>query len=222
MNEGGNIARQSNGLKSMTKLPSGKLKPTLIEKYSFGSKVSKMRKRGMSYIAIARELNNTEADKIKDGEMITSNHVMQYVQRNGIDDVLDEHKTMEIVNTYNEHKRLLNILERQMDMVIVFLDDIQRQCYTTGDVSELYTRIRELSVDLEKYVARKQSILTQMQAIQDKIYNTESLSIIIKEMLDIIKRRDPQMYDDVIAEMRNSKIILANYQKIKDDSQIFV
>lgn len=202
-----------------SRLPT-RAKASIIDQYALGTTVAKLRKQGYSYLAIAKEINNTNEQLKQTGEIITSSSVMQYVHLHGIDDVLDEHKTMEIVNVYNENKRLLNILERQMEMVQIFLDDIQRECYTTGDVSELYTRMRELSVDLEKYIARKQSILTNMQAIQDKVYNTESLSIIIKEMLDILKKKDQKLYEEVISEVKNNQIILATYQKMKSDSEL--
>ena len=113
-----------------SRLPT-RAKASIIDQYALGTTVAKLRKQGYSYLAIAKEINNTNEQLKQTGEIITSSNVMQYVHLHGIDDVLDEHKTMEIVNVYNENKRLLNILERQMEMVQIFLDDIQRECYTT-------------------------------------------------------------------------------------------
>ena len=124
----------------------------------------------------------------------------------------------EVVNTYNQQKNLLDMVETQIEMIQLFIDDLQCQQATgSSDADVIYKRMKDLMLDQEKYIARKQSILKDMQTVAEKIYTFQAMNSIIVEIMDIINKEDPVLANKVREQMKDNKILLANYAKIQQN-----
>ena len=127
-------------------------------------------------------------------------------------------RSTEVVNTYNQQKNLLDMVETQIEMIQLFIDDLQCQQATgSSDADVVYKRMKDLMLDQEKYIARKQSILKDMQSVAEKIYTFQAMNSIIIEIMDIITKEDPVLADKVREKMKDNKILLANYAKIQQN-----
>ena len=103
-----------------------------------------------------------------------------------------------------------------MTLIEVFLDDLSQEVLSTSDVATLYKRMQDLNKDYEKYINRKQSILQQIQLLQDKVFNIQTLSDIVQEVLETVRRINPEIYEQVVESMKENKVLLAAYEKVMD------
>ena len=76
--------------------------------------------------------------------------------------------------------------------------------------------MQDLNKDYEKYINRKQSILQQIQLLQDKVFNIQTLSDIVQEVLETVRRINPEIYEQVVESMKENKVLLAAYEKVMD------
>ena len=126
-----------------------------------------------------------------------------------IEEQMSVTKRDEIINTYNENKKLLTAVENQMTLLEVFLDDLSQEVLVANDVATLYKRMQELNKDYEKYINRK-------QLLQDKVYNLQTLSEIVQEVLETVRRISPEIYEEVVSDMKGNKVLLSAYEKVMD------
>ena len=127
-------------------------------------------------------------------------------------------KEYEVVNTYNEQKNLLEMVETQIEMIQVFIDDLQcQQAEGTMSPDILYKRMKDLMGDQEKYFGRKQAILKDMQATMEKIFTFQAMNSIIVEIMRIITEKDPKLAEQITKEMKTNQILLSNYAKIQQN-----
>lgn len=175
--------------------------------------IEQLRMQNQSFLSIANSLNEEYKSEL-DGVVITGTMVQQWCKENLPTDMPNDRKD-EILNVYNEQAKLLDIVEEQIDMTLVFIDDIKRKTAQGQDIESIYNRMRALSTDLEKYIGRKQSILSVIQSIQEKILTFQAISDINQEILNAVKSRDESMYDEIVSELQQNKILLLNYQKVK-------
>lgn len=190
-----------------------------VDFFGLADEAVNLRSQGLSYIKITNILNKNNQDKLK-RYTLPVQCVCEWFSKH--QQFTDETRSKEIINTYNEHKKLLGITERQIQMAQLFLDDYEQEisAYSEdGRLDELYSKVRSTSLDLEKFIARKQAILTQMQVIQDKVYNLTLLSDINQSLLASLKRKDPELFDEITKEITNNPVILMSYEKIKDFSE---
>lgn len=192
-------------------LPRADNKIAYIDVLGLGQATLNLRDKGFSYLAISKELNETHPDKTSD-KPITPLMVSKYVKEHQVED-LSPTKQQEIINTYGAHNKLVELIDSQIDVMRVFLDDLETQMGVTGDSSADYKRMRELNVDLEKLVARKQSLLITIQSLQDKVYNINLLKDIINEILLTIKDTDEDVYKDVVKKMQSNKVLMYAYEQ---------
>lgn len=185
-----------------------------IDFFGLSDDVLAARNKGKSYVTIARELNRQHTQTLN-GVVITPKVVSDWCKKN----ILQEQpatKEHEIINTYNEQKNLLEMVETQIEMIQVFLDDLQcQQANNTMSSDTLYERMKSLMLDQEKYIARKQAILRDMQAIAEKIFTFQSMHAVITETLNIIERKDPDLRKQIEAEMKENRILVNNYENIR-------
>lgn len=192
------------------------LEKSLINTHDFGSFVSSERSAGKSYVQIARQLNKEHQSSLN-GVLVTPKMVGDWC-RNHLASEKPSTKSNEIINTYNEQKNLLEMVESQIEMMHLFIDDIQcQQASGNVDADLSYKRMKDLMVDQEKYIARKQSILQDMQKLAEKIFNFQSMNAIITEILAIIERKDPELLKEVREEMKNNRILLEKYAEIRQN-----
>lgn len=187
---------------------------SLIDLYHLGEDVLAMKRRGMSTLRIANMLNSEYKDLLNK-DVITASNVQAWVRKN-IDEYKNADKQREVLNTYNEQQKLLNIVDKQIDVTSVFIDEFESLLSSGEDLENIYKRLRTATQDLEKYIARKQSILTQMQSIQDKIYSVQVLSEINQSILQTLKEENIDVYNRVIEKMKVNPILLEAYEKAKD------
>lgn len=187
-----------------------------IDFFGLGDYVTDWRNAGKSYTAIARQLNKEHKGELQN-ILITPKMVGDWCRTNLVQEMQPSEET-EVVNTYNQQKNLLDMVETQIEMIQLFIDDLQCQQATgSSDADVIYKRMKDLMLDQEKYIARKQSILKDMQAVAEKIYTFQAMNSIIIEIMEIIKKEDPVLANKVKEQMRDNKILLANYAKIQQN-----
>lgn len=128
---------------------------SIIDERGYGDLVRQYRAKGLSYLTIAKELNKLPENV---GQPIPPQVIGAWGRLN-IEEKMSTTRRNEIINTYNENKRLLAAVENQMTLIEVFLDDLSQEVLSTSDVATLYKRMQDLNKDYEKYINRKQSIL---------------------------------------------------------------
>ena len=185
---------------------------SIIDERGYGDVVRQYRAKGLSYLTIATELNKLPENV---GQPIPPQVIVAW-GRLKIEEKMSTTRRNEIINTYNENKRLLAAVENQMTLIEVFLDDLSQEVLSTSDVATLYKRMQDLNKDYEKYINRKQSILQQIQLLQDKVFNIQTLSDIVQEVLETVRRINPEIYEQVVESMKENKVLLAAYEKVMD------
>lgn len=188
-----------------------------IDFFGLGDDVTEYRNAGKSYMLIARELNKKHKKELQ-SILITPKMVGDWCRTNLVQEQSPTQET-EIINTYNEQKGLLELVETQLEMIQLFIDDLQCQDIQ-GSVSSdlLYDRMKNLMIDQEKYIGRKQSILKDMQNIAEKIYTFQAMNAIILEIMRMVEQEDPVLAEKIKNNMKENKILLANYAKIQQNS----
>lgn len=188
-----------------------------IDFFGLGDDVTEYRNAGKSYMLIARELNKKHKKELQ-SILITPKMVGDWCRTNLVQEQSPTQET-EIINTYNEQKGLLELVETQLEMIQLFIDDLQCQDIQ-GSVSSdlLYDRMKNLMLDQEKYIGRKQSILKDMQNIAEKIYTFQAMNAIILEIMRMVEQEDPVLAEKIKNNMKENKILLANYAKIQQNS----
>ena len=187
-----------------------------IDFFGLGDDVTEYRNAGKSYMLIARELNKKHKKELQ-SILITPKMVGDWCRTNLVQEQSPTQET-EIINTYNEQKGLLELVETQLEMIQLFIDDLQCQDIQ-GSVSSdiLYDRMKNLMIDQEKYIGRKQSILKDMQNIAEKIYTFQAMNAIILEIMHMVEQEDPVLASKIKNNMKENKILLANYAKIQQN-----
>lgn len=188
-----------------------------IDFFGLGDDVTEARNAGKSYMLIARELNKKHKKELQ-SILITPKMVGDWCRTNLIQEQSPTQET-EVINTYNEQKGLLELVETQLEMIQLFIDDLQCQDIQGSVPSDLlYDRMKNLMLDQEKYIGRKQSILKDMQNIAEKIYTFQAMNAIILEIMRMVEQEDPVLSEKIKNNMKENKILLANYAKIQQNS----
>ena len=188
-----------------------------IDFFGLGDDVTEYLNAGKSYMLIARELNKKHKKELQ-SILITPKMVGDWCRTNLIQEQSPTQET-EIINTYNEQKGLLELVETQLEMIQLFIDDLQCQDIQGSVPSDLlYDRMKNLMLDQEKYIGRKQSILKDMQNIAEKIYTFQAMNAIILEIMRMVEQEDPVLAEKIKNNMKENKILLANYAKIQQNS----
>lgn len=188
-----------------------------IDFFGLGDDVTEYRNAGKSYMLIARELNKKHKKELQ-SILITPKMVGDWCRTNLIQEQSPTQET-EVINTYNEQKGLLELVETQLEMIQLFIDDLQCQDIQGSIPSDLlYDRMKNLMLDQEKYIGRKQSILKDMQNIAEKIYTFQAMNAIILEIMRMVEQEDPVLAEKIKNNMKENKILLANYAKIQQNS----
>lgn len=52
--------------------------------------------------------------------------------------------------------------------------------------------------------------------MQDKVFNIQTLSDIVQEVLETVRRINPEIYEQVVESMKENKVLLAAYEKVMD------
>lgn len=187
-----------------------------IDFFGLGDDVTEYRNAGKSYMLIARELNKKHKKELQ-SILITPKMVGDWCRTNLVQEQSPTQET-EIINTYNEQKGLLELVETQLEMIQLFIDDLQCQDIQGSVPSDLlYDRMKNLMLDQEKYIGRKQSILKDMQNIAEKIYTFQAMNAIIIEIMRMVEEEDPVLATKIKNNMKENKILLANYAKIQQN-----
>lgn len=188
-----------------------------IDFFGLGDDVTEYRNAGKSYMLIARELNKKHKKELQ-SILITPKMVGDWCRTNLVQEQSPTQET-EVINTYNEQKGLLELVETQLEMIQLFIDDLQCQDIQGSVPSDLlYDRMKNLMLDQEKYIGRKQSILKDMQNIAEKIYTFQAMNAIILEIMRMVEQEDPVLAEKIKNNMKENKILLANYAKIQQNS----
>lgn len=212
MDKNGSIVKK-NG-----KLAWAEAKISKIDHYGVGDLVSEMRKKGMSYMKISKELSTTYADKMN-GDTIS----MLTVSRWCHDHMDDERENSDTtaVNAYRENIKMLHMVDDNIEMLKVFLDAVSNMIANGADdatVLGLFKYTKDLQVELERYLARKQDIVGHIFSLQKEVYNMQTMNEVLRMVLNTVRKADQNVYNRVLITLRQNPKFVEATRKINDNT----
>ena len=212
-------------------MPASKLKPidpsapyafananmSKIDYYGLGETVIELRRKGMSYLNISRELSTNYLDKTN-GDTISMDAVSRWLKQHE-EESADYESEYIAVNAYRENLKMLRLVDNNIEMLKVFLDAVQNMIASGADdatVLKMFRHTKELQTELEHYIARKQSIVTNIYNSQKEIFNMMTLNEIIRTTLDTVRKLDKGIYAKVLVQLRNNPKYVEAIKKIDD------
>lgn len=204
--------------KKSDKLAWAEAKVSKIDHYKVGNLVTEMRKKGMSYMKISKELSTTYADQM-DGDTISMLSVSRWCHDH-MDDERENPDTT-AVNAYHENIKMLHMVDDNIEMLKVFLDAVSNMIANGADdatILGLFKHIKDLQVELERYLARKQDIVGHIFNLQKEIYNMQVMNDVLNTVLTTVRRADKLIYNQVLIELRKNPRFVEATRKISDTS----
>jgi hypothetical protein len=161
----------------------------------------KRRPRGYGAMTIADEINEKE---LKDSG-VTISHMA--VNRWWKDVYLKEHSDKEdIVNIYGSSVSLLNSMDKQLEVLENFIDNVNSEINTVDDIVALSKTHKELSTTFKDLSQRKQALLSQISLIQEKVYGFINVQRFSEIVMDTVAEQcDTKVYDAVVDKLRENK-----------------
>lgn len=188
---------------------------TKIEYYCLGEEVREMRRKGYSYMRIAKELQTTYKDKLY-GDTISVITVSRWCRDNCVEDY-DPEKSDETINAYRENLKMMKMVDDNIELIKIYLDAVSEMVRNGADnktILGLFKNSKELQVQLEHYIARKQDIVQHIFMMQKEVYSMQTLNDVLRLVLDTVKDKDKKMYDIVVTELKKNPKFLEATKKI--------
>ena len=182
-----------------------------IDDYGFGNLVLNLRKQNISYRIIADTLNG----KIPVGdEPISEMAIFRWVRANGKKEqlpmIVEEEKSVngidksDDINPYEEVVKLVNDCDLQIELLKKRIEPIRRN-------KEL-SKIDLDNLDkLHQYIARKQSLLTDVAKYQKEMTSFAEVKDMMKIVYECLMQSAPEAYElfkQKVAERQNMKTIM--------------
>lgn len=180
-----------------------------IDYYHLGDDIAKMRRSGMSYMKISKALSEDCKDKLQ-GDSVS----MLTVRRWCMDNLREEETQGEsTINAYREYVKMLRVVEANIDMINIFLDAVTAMIRDGTDdktVLSLFKSTKDLHVELEHYIARKQDLVSKIFILQKEIFNITTLNDLLRLVLNTVKEEDKEIYERILVKLRqNPKFVEA-------------
>ena len=188
-----------------------------IDYYGLGETVIELRRKGMSYLNISRELSTNYLDRTN-GDTISMDTVSRWLKQHE-EEAADYENENIAVNAYRENVKMLRLVDNNIEMLKIFLDAVQNMIANGADdatVLKMFKHTKELQSELEHYIARKQSIVNNIYNAQKEIFNMMTLNEIIRTTLDTVRKLDKGVYAKVLVQLRNNPKYVEAIKKIDD------
>lgn len=196
-----------NQLKPKSSLQWANAKQSKIDYYGLASDVRQMRRKGLSYMKIANKLN--ASGKMED-DSITMLTVRRWCLENLQEDANQGSNT---INAYREYVKMLKMVDNNIDMISVFLDAVSAMIQEGVDDKTtlgLFRNTKDLHQELERYIMRKQDLVSKIFVLQKEIINIQTLNELLRLVLDTVKAENKEIYEQVLVKLRqNPKFVEA-------------
>lgn len=188
-----------------------------IDHYGVGPEVMEMRRKGYSYMKIAKELSTTYSDKMG-GDTISMVTVKRWCGVH-VDEPADPNGD-KVVNAYRENVKMLNMIESNIELLTVFLDATQSMIAEGADnktVLSLFHSTTDLQKQLERYIARKQDLVMTIFNLQKEIYNMHTMKEVLRVTLQTVRKADQNIYNQVLMELRKNEKFMEAIKKFDEN-----
>lgn len=185
-----------------------------IEFYHLEDKVITLKRAGCTLQEIQDTINTkylTEPD-----QFISIMSISRFLSKH-----FDDYKTTDqryanfSLNEYNELLDMLQYSESQLEVAEKTLSDIRKEAKDTGKYANAKDIVALMNAT-EKSLARRQSILSDIVGIKDKIYNFIAMQQIVSTVMQKVKDKDILLYAEIKNEFNNDAKVSEYFKKIPE------
>jgi hypothetical protein len=187
-----------------------------IDFYNLSDVVRKLRDANVSYIDIAKEINENHLPL--DAPKVSTMSVHRWIKRNMDEDSIKDlrYKEEQAINIYKEECEILTLVNEQIQTLEILMDGFKNMVKTNSDVKIVSKDIKELMFSMEKMIARKGQLLVSLKATQSQIYNYANMTEIVNIILDMVKESNLVLYAEITEKIRENVMLSELFRKIKD------
>lgn len=189
-----------------------------IDHYDIGKEVLDMRRKGMSYMKISKLLPDVCKEKLQ-GDTVSMITIRRYCKEH----VAEEREDTEnmAVNAYRENLKMLKMVDNNIEMLNVFLDSVSNMIANGANdatILKLFKHTKDLQVELEHYIARKQDIVSHIFNLQKEVYNMTTMNEVLTMVLNTVRKADRDIYNKVLMKLRENEKFIEATKKINQNS----
>lgn len=188
-----------------------------IDYYGLGDITLDLRRKGMSYLNIAKTLSTDYQDRTN-GDSISVVSVTRWL-KNHEEEPIDYEKGYVTINVYKERLRMLRAVDNNIEMLKIFLDAVQNMITNSNDnetILKMFKQTKDLQINMEHYIARRQTLVSDIYQCQKEIINMVTLNEIIRTTLETVKKADKGVYAKVMVQLRNNPKYVEAIKKIDE------
>lgn len=170
------------------------------------------RAEGVGYIRLAKEIN----EKQLNGSNVKISHtaIKKWCDKNLTEEDTVQRSTNSAINLYTNNVDMLESLNKQLDILSTYIDEINSTVKTSEDVARVTKDIKELMMTFEKLSARKQLLLNTIGEIQEKVYAWSSASEVATITLQAVKDKDLLLFAEIKEKLQENKMYMELMRKI--------
>lgn len=202
------------GITNIEKNPLQGLPQSKIEFYHLEDKVITLKRAGCTLQEIQDTINTkylTEPD-----QFISIMSISRFLSKHFEDyKTTDQRYANFSLNEYNELLDMLQYSESQLEVAEKTLSDIRKGAKESG----MYANAKDIVALMnatEKSLARRQSILSDIVGIKDKIYNFIAMQQIVSTVMQKVKDKDILLYAEIKNEFNNDAKVSEYFKKIPE------
>lgn len=189
-----------------------------IDHYDIGKEVLDMRRKGMSYMKISKLLPDVCKEKLQ-GDTVSMITIRRYCKEH----VAEEREDTEnmAVNAYRENLKMLKMVDNNIEMLNVFLDSVSNMIANGANdatILKLFKHTKDLQIELEHYIARKQDIVSHIFNLQKEVYNMATMNEVLTMVLNTVRQADRDIYNKVLMKLRENEKFVEATKKINQNS----
>lgn len=189
-----------------------------IDHYDIGKEVLDMRRKGMSYMKISKLLPDVCKKKLQ-GDTVSMITIRRYCKEH----VAEEREDTEnmAVNAYRENLKMLKMVDNNIEMLNVFLDSVSNMIANGANdatILKLFKHTKDLQIELEHYIARKQDIVSHIFNLQKEVYNMATMNEVLTMVLNTVRQADRDIYNKVLMKLRENEKFVEATKKINQNS----
>lgn len=131
----------------------------------------------------------------------------------------DDDPTEDIVNIYSSHLSSLKSIERQLERLEFYLDNLDSQVVEVTDIVKVAKETNGLMATYDKLSMRKSALLGIIGDIQARVYSYMNFTTVTEFLQTKMKAKDELWYHQCITEISKDPVLSEVLRKIKDDAK---
>jgi len=186
-----------------------------VEVLGLESVIRKMKKRRSGYgdMTIANEINDTI---LKDSEDKISHMVINRWWRKHRE---DEEPDIGMVNIYGSHLSSLKSITRQLEMIEMYLDNLNDSVSNVDEVAKVSKVVNEMTGTFDKLTMRKTSLLGQIGDIQARVYTYVNFGTVLGKFEEEMMAKDEIWYYQVMKRITSDPLLAEVLRKITEENK---